>query len=336
MATASSSNDSGSPVKPLSPTDDSGSLVKPSTLLGEENPDAKNLFLHFGTSKADTFNGKNTNDTYFGERGDDILKGNGGNDILDGDKGNDTLYGGAGNDILYGDSEDDKLFGGIGNDILDGGKGQDHLEGGSGDDKLYGDEGRDKLYGGKGNDYLDGGADNDFLDGGSGNDILKGGHGVDVLLGGEGDDLLFGEINDALLEGASGSDLMQVDMSALKNIRLEDIVVTVDGGDGSAQDMDVLLAGADSLSTIKALLKSGHIVNTELLVSGNVERDSVSDVLARLQIVDADNDGKYILHGWQLNPQTQTYGGKEYVEATKHVGSEELTILIQTWILENY
>ncbi len=315
--------------------DDSGSPVIPSTSLDDDTLKTVKPGKYFGTFGPDKFEGTEKNDTFFGDRGDDILNGHGGNDILDGDKGNDILRGGVGNDTLYGDSEDDKLYGGPGNDILDGGIGHDWLEGGDGDDKLYGDAGRDKLFGGKGNDYLDGGKDNDFLDGGLGDDILKGGEGVDVLLGGGGNDLFFGEVNDALLEGAQGKDLFIVDIAAMDKIALEDILITVDGGN-SKHDMDILLAGTNSLETVKAMLKNDQIVNTELIVSGYVDRNSVTDVLAKLQITDAENTGKYQLHGWKLNPEVQEYNGTTYIEATKHVGSEDLTILIHSLILQTY
>ncbi len=304
--------------------------VKPTTVLGDDSIDDFEPSLLFGSNKNDIFEGTDKNDTFFGGRGHDVLHGGAGDDILDGESGNDTLYGGTGDDILYGDHGDDILHGGPGNDIMDGGHGKDILHGDEGHDKIYGASGDDTLYGNAGNDKLYGGPGIDILEGGDGDDILRGGAGRDILRGDAGHDFLLGDMHDKSLQGGAGNDLLQVDVDALKKITIQDILVDIDGGVG----MDILLFNAHA-HTVKSLLMSGSMSNTEMIIIGHVDRESVSDVLARLKIIDIDENDKYELHGWKAATEIINSPQGMYREFTKHVGADELTILINTLYLQN-
>jgi serralysin len=121
----------------------------------------------FGTTSADTINGKG---------GNDQISGLDGNDILSGGNGNDTLAGGNGNDYLRGGNGDDILFGGNGNDYLIGGSGDNTLNGGAGRDILV------SSGSGNNNNILNGDAGNDYLRGGAGTDVFSFGNPLLSLL----------------------------------------------------------------------------------------------------------------------------------------------------------
>ncbi len=306
--------------------------VKPTSVLGDESIEEFKPSSLFGTNRRDVFVGGPEDDTFFAAGGNDALLGDSGNDTLDGERGNDTLYGEFGDDILYGDHGNDRLYGGFGKDIMDGGHGKDILYGGDGNDKMYGGRGHDKLYGDAGNDKLYGDDGNDRLEGGTGDDILRGGEGRDSLYGNEDNDFLLGNIHDKVLHGGAGDDFLQLETNLAKKVKLQDILVDINGGEG----MDVLLLGVEYLPHVAPLLKSEKITHTEMIVVGSVDRDSVSDMLAHLKIIDMDNDGKYELHGWQALSQQSASTQAPYAIFTKHVGADELTLLIHTLYLQNF
>ncbi|CAM5285871.1 hypothetical protein FALB51S_00430 [Frigidibacter albus] len=198
----------------------------------------------WGTTQADTLNGRDHGDVMFGREGNDTLIGNGGDDVLTGGAGADILTGGAGVDrASYAESSQgvaidlrstlgqigisggeevgdvltgiEDIFGSGYNDILLGNDVSNEIWGGAGNDQISGFDGYDRLWGGTGNDSLDGGdgadflsgdEDDDTLSGGAGNDILDGGAGNDHLAGGAGDDILLGGTGDDVLSGGLGSD----------------------------------------------------------------------------------------------------------------------------------
>jgi Ca2+-binding RTX toxin-like protein len=92
------------------------------------------------------------------------------------------------------------------------------------DNLLNRTSGDDVVFALGGNDLVRGLNGNDSLSGDDGNDTLVGGDGDDTLLGGEGNDLLNGGPGNDVKDGGAGFDV------AVYAVRLDDAVVTVDGG----------------------------------------------------------------------------------------------------------
>ncbi len=178
---------------------------------------------------------------------------------------------------------------------------------------------------------LEDGADELYIEG----DLRAVDGGKNIISGGKNDDFIFikgdffGQGNE--IYGGQDDDLIKLEASDLK---FGD-VLTVHGGDNTSDktdDMDILLTGLDNLNAVKGGLTAGAINGIEIAIAGNVEGESVKEVLAELGL-DKNEDGKIEtaeLQGWTPDGPATKYNGQEYQEYTKGLGEDQVTILIQT------
>jgi Ca2+-binding RTX toxin-like protein len=195
------------------------------------------------------FDGGADDDTLvqFGDAGV-VFRGGTGDDELIGGSGMDTLFGDAGNDRIYGD-EAGTLYGTKGSsklgdgDFIYAGDGDDIIFGQFGDDVIFGEGGNDRIFGQDGDDKLNAGAGRDQLYGQEGNDRLQGVSGVNLLVGGLGDDVVLGGV---------GADTIRWTVGDGKDF--------VDGGDGSADSLELLAAqfGSGAAAEDSIEVKSGE------------------------------------------------------------------------------
>ena len=149
-----------------------------------------------------------------------------------------TLTGTPGSDRIVGTSRADVIAGGAGNDVIIGR---------GGDDRICGEEGSDLVIGGPGSDVLSGDSSTrgDTVSGGAGADVLSvtggGRRAENYLFGGNDDDDLQGstlEGADHLFPGA-GND-------------------TIDGGDGSADELSLWFSPAPVTVDMSAMSATGE------------------------------------------------------------------------------
>ena len=131
----------------------------------------------FGTSGANSLDGRLGNNTIDGRDGYDFVEYNGnGRDQLNVDlsQGSSTFIKSGNNDEIFKDTliSIEGVIGSANDDRISGDENNNTLYGLDGDDKLFGNGGEDILFGGIGDDWLYGGVGNDIIDGGEGFDRI--------------------------------------------------------------------------------------------------------------------------------------------------------------------
>ncbi|MEJ6403978.1 calcium-binding protein [Yoonia sp. 2307UL14-13] len=186
-----------------------------------------------------------------GTDGDDLIRGFAGDDVIDAGAGVDEVRAGEGEDVVNGGPDRDEIFGGPGDDILNGDGGNDTIRGGGGNDTIDGGEGFDIVFGGAGDDVIYGDVGDATLRGEDDDDdvFLWGEEGR--AFGGDGDDELVMVTGRGLLDGVAGSntyyalandDDEQQTVAIIRELGLDDeIVMTIDTSDASAEDADLLV-----------------------------------------------------------------------------------------------
>jgi Ca2+-binding RTX toxin-like protein len=232
-----------------------------------------------GTDGDDDLTGTDGPDVVSLGSGDDVFVGLGGDDVVCGGDGQDRLDGGPGDDRIFGEGDSNDIAGGEGDDYIDGGTWWGFLYGddrdpaavGGGDDTILGSPLGDRIYGGGGDDVIDGRGEGDRISGGPGNDTLRGGAGDDRVDKVSGNDVV---------DGGGGRDLVSYrDTGVSVRVNLaagtqtgagRDTLVRVEGAEGSAGHVDVLLGSpyADTLVGNGADLVRAKAGRDEVEVNG--------------------------------------------------------------------
>ncbi|MBD9452227.1 tandem-95 repeat protein [Rhizobium sp. RHZ02] len=232
--------------------------------------------------------------------GSHSLYGLGGNDVLVSSGGNDHLDGGAGDDLLIAHTRGSitavSMDGGDGNDtfVIDQTGGPINLDGGSGNDSLDlshlgaglnvslnenghgtfaqggGYTGIENLIGTHYADTLTGNALANILDGRDGNDYLQGGAGKDTVTGG------------------GGADTFVLDVDALSNLNMADVITDFSKTDGDSLDVSKLLSSilghtataTEAQAMVQATVSNG---NTVISISDNANGAGALHQVATLQ-----------------------------------------------------
>ncbi|MCV6598653.1 MAG: iron-regulated protein frpC [Mangrovicoccus sp.] len=231
--------------------------------------------------KGFTIPGSENSDLLIGFIGDDFIDGKGGDDLLLGLLGNDQIYGGDGADLLAG---------GWGNDMLVGNKGDDFVFGGAGYDLLVWNngDGSDLMNGGTGYDKVQVNFNTDLV-----NDDLQNKDVAEFSVTPYGVQFARVELNDQAVNGLFQLDIRETeeletnfgggdDAAKLIGTVLEEIKLTLDGGEG----IDLLdlsqLASGQSVDLHKGKAGSAHVTNFENVLGTAFDDEIIGDKYANV------------------------------------------------------
>ncbi|EPE99272.1 tandem-95 repeat protein, partial [Rhizobium grahamii] len=225
----------------------------------------------------------------FGSGSTHTLTGNAGNDVLVGATGDqntrNAMHGGDGHDLLISGGKNDNLYGDAGDDVLVAHSGAYavNMWGGDGNDTFVIDQtGRINLHGDGGVDTLDFshlGAGVNFTLGNAGQGTFQevgyesiegviGTHLADTLTGNALANILEGGAGKDTLIGGGGADTFVLDVDALSNINMADVITDYKASEGDTLDVSKLLDSllghqateAEALASVKTTVAGADTV----------------------------------------------------------------------------